>query len=361
MVKRIESKFIPTVAIPPGVTLKENIEYLGINQDEFAARIGITPKHLSQIITGVSPITYDTALKLEKIFGMKAEFWMNLESAYQLDKARIAEQHEIEEELKILKDIPYKEMINYGWISKETDKTRIVSNIRSFYKVASLRLVKNSYNVRFRQNTTKNKISDFGVIAWIRQAEIEGSKEDTSNFDKVSLEKLIPEFRKLTLEEPSVFYPKMKYLCSKCGVSLVLVESLPRTYINGATIWLNNKPILALSVRGKKADIFWFTFFHELAHILHHRKNQSSISIQDDEENEEIEANYLAGNYLIDEDKYKYFIQNMNYENIAIIAAYASRLNIATHILIGRLLHDKLIDFKYFNKYRPSFEIVTKE
>ena len=66
MVKRIESKFMPAVAIPPGITLKENIEYLGINQDEFAARIGITPKHLSQIINGASPITYDTALKLER-------------------------------------------------------------------------------------------------------------------------------------------------------------------------------------------------------------------------------------------------------------------------------------------------------
>lgn len=361
MVKRIENNFMPTIAIPPGITLKENIDYLGITQDEFALRIDMTPKHLSQIINGSAPITYDTALKLEKMFGTKAEFWMNLESAYQLDKARIQEQNELEEELKILKDMPYKEMTKFGWISKDTDKTKIVTSLRSFYKVSSLRLVKNSYNVRFRQSTTKNKISDYGVIAWIRQAEIEGIKEETNDFDKVKLEKLIPEFRRLTLEEPSVFYPKMKNLCSKCGVSLVLVESLPRTYINGATIWLNNKPILALSVRGKKADMFWFTFFHELAHILHHRKNQSRISIQDDEENEEVEADHIAGNYLIDESKYRYFIQNMNYENIAIIAAYAASLNIATHILIGRLLHDELIDFKYFNKYRPSFQIVKKE
>ena len=46
----------------------------------------------------------------------------------------------------------------------------------------------------------------------------------------------------------------------------------------GAAIWKNDKAILALTVRGKKADIFWFTFFHELAHLIHHGKKKIHIN-----------------------------------------------------------------------------------
>ncbi len=77
----------------------------------------------------------------------------------------------------------------------------------------------------------------------------------------------------MTLKEPAEFYPEMKRLCAECGVALVIVPYLSKTYICSATIWRNNKAILALSVRGgKRADIFWFTFFHELAHLINHSK-----------------------------------------------------------------------------------------
>lgn len=358
MGKKIENDFMPGVAIPPGITLKENIEYLGMSQTEFALRIGVSSKHLSEIVNGIAPLTYDTAMKLEKMFGAKAEFWMNLEASYQLDKARIQEEKELLQELEILKHIPYNEMSKFGWIKPEKDKKLRVINSRKFYRVSSLGLVCNTYAVKFRRVQTKNEISDYGVIGWLRKAEIEGEKSPVAEFDKYKLQSLIPMFRSLTLESPDVFYPKMKKLCAECGVALVLVESLPRTYINGATIWHNNKAILALSVRGRKADIFWFTFFHELAHILQHRKNHSHISIQDDRNKEEIEADELASNFLISNDHYDVFKTTMNYESINDINMYAKNIGIAPHILIGRLLHDKLIDFRYFNKYRPSFEIV---
>ncbi len=361
MGKTIENNFMPEIALPPGVTLKDNIEFLGITQEEFAAKIGITSKHLSQIINGTAPITYETALKLEKMFGTSASFWINLETNYQLHKARISEANEIEEELEILKSIPYKELCNYRWLPQEKDKKKRINHCRTFYQVSSLKHINNSYNVKFRQSTTKNKISDYSVIAWLRAAEIEGSKIEVVNFNKSKLEALIPLFRSFTLENPNVFFDKMRKLCSECGVALVLVPSLPRTYINGATIWSNGKAILALSVRGKKADIFWFTFFHELAHILHHRKNQSHVSIENDDTDEEVEADKIAGNYLINEEEYRYFIDNMDYCNINSIESYSKKINIASYILIGRLLHDKLIDFKYFSKYRPSFEIVISK
>ena len=89
MVNKNDNKFMPTVAIPPGSTVRENMEFLGMNQVELATRLDITQKHLSNVLNGNAPITYDTAIKLESVIGPSAEFWMNLESNYQLNKARL--------------------------------------------------------------------------------------------------------------------------------------------------------------------------------------------------------------------------------------------------------------------------------
>ena len=105
--KKDNNEFIPTIAIPPGETIRENMVLLGMTQEELAARLGITPKHLSNVINGNAPITYETALKLESIIGPSAQFWMNLETNYQLDKARLEKVEELNSDLKILKEIPY--------------------------------------------------------------------------------------------------------------------------------------------------------------------------------------------------------------------------------------------------------------
>ena len=63
MVNKDNMDFMPEVAIPPGETIRENMEFLGMDQEELAARLGITSKHLSNILNANAPITYETALK----------------------------------------------------------------------------------------------------------------------------------------------------------------------------------------------------------------------------------------------------------------------------------------------------------
>jgi HTH-type transcriptional regulator/antitoxin HigA len=358
--KKEDRNFAPEIAIPPGETIRENIEYLGMDQEELAARLGITPKHLSNILNGNASLTHEMALKLETVIGPSAQFWMNLENNYQLDKARLKKQEELNSDLEILKEIPYKKMSDYGWVESTTDKAERITNCREFFGVAKLSLIKQSYAVMYRKQKQKKEISDLGVLAWLRQAEIEGRSVEVEKFNKRKLKKLIPRFRELTLKEPSEFYPEMKRLCLECGIALVLVEDLPKTYICGATIWRNNKAILALSVRGKRADIFWFTFFHELAHLNNHSKKEFHISYENNVEKnvEEDEADKIAGNYLIPDELYQKFIQEYAYNDKRCIIEYSHGIGIAPCILVGRLLHDKLIDYRYYSDLRPSFMMV---
>ncbi len=68
--------------VPPGeILLREFLEPLEIAQAAFAKRIGVTAARLSEIIHGKRPVTMDTALRLERALGMKAESWLRMQLA----------------------------------------------------------------------------------------------------------------------------------------------------------------------------------------------------------------------------------------------------------------------------------------
>ena len=102
--KEENRNFMPSVAIAPGETIKENMLFLGMNQKELAMRLNITQKHLSNIMHGTSSITYEIALKLETVIGASVQFWVNLETNYQLHKARLKAQETLDVDLEILKN-----------------------------------------------------------------------------------------------------------------------------------------------------------------------------------------------------------------------------------------------------------------
>lgn len=89
MVNTKDTSFTPIEALPPGITIKENMKYLGMTQNGLAKRLEITEKHLSDILTGKSPLTHETSIKLESVIGPSAKFWMNLEANYQINKSRL--------------------------------------------------------------------------------------------------------------------------------------------------------------------------------------------------------------------------------------------------------------------------------
>ncbi|MCY4673362.1 MAG: HigA family addiction module antitoxin [Bacteroidetes bacterium] len=83
-------KWTPDYAIPPGWLLEEYLEVRGCSQAEFARRCGHSPKLISEIIAGKAPIELDTALQFEKVLGLSANVWVNIESIYRLLLAKEA-------------------------------------------------------------------------------------------------------------------------------------------------------------------------------------------------------------------------------------------------------------------------------
>ncbi len=85
------NQFVPDYAIAPGETLLDTIEALGMSQAELAERTGRSKKTINEIIKGKAPITPETALQLERVLSVPAQFWNDLGNNCRETVARIAQ------------------------------------------------------------------------------------------------------------------------------------------------------------------------------------------------------------------------------------------------------------------------------
>src|SRR5258706_7638545 len=111
-----DAPFAPDWTSPPGETLADILEERGWSQSEFAERTGYTEKHVSLLINGKASITEGTALKLERVVGSTAGFWLSREARYREALARAEEERSLEKEGAWLKKLPMKHMMQHGWI-----------------------------------------------------------------------------------------------------------------------------------------------------------------------------------------------------------------------------------------------------
>jgi addiction module HigA family antidote len=74
--------------IHPGEILADELAEIGITAKRLADVLEVPPNRVYQLLAGKRNVTADTALRLSQYFGMSADFWMNLQSTYELDLAR---------------------------------------------------------------------------------------------------------------------------------------------------------------------------------------------------------------------------------------------------------------------------------
>jgi len=340
--------FIPDYLVTPGEILEEYIEALGMTQVELSRRTGLAKKTINEIIRAKSPITPDTALKLERTLDRPAHFWSNLERQYQEDKTRIAEQKRMESYLEWLKGIPVNAMAKLGWIPKLNDKVDQLEAVLRFFGVASpdqWRIVWEGYQVAYRQ-TNRFQTRAESISAWLRQGEKQAQQLACASYDQRLFKKILDEIRFMTKEEnPEIFVPKLEKLCASAGVAVVFVPELPKTGVYGATKWIGGKPVIQLSLRYKSNDHLWFTFFHEAGHILKHGRKAVFIEGNGMDCEKEDEANAFASDRLIPPAKLKFFLQS-DHRTAKAIKDFAEEIGIASGIVLGRLQHDGIVPFK---------------
>jgi addiction module HigA family antidote len=353
------TEYQPARVSHPGKTLKETLKALGMKQPELAKRTGRPLKTINEIINGKASITSETAFQLETVLSVPATFWLNRQNQYDESLARNKQSVEMHQFIAWSEMFPIKEMIKWLGFPMHTNPIDRTKELLSFFGIASpLQWDKYWSGLKAHYRQRSNVSIDFPALSvWLRYGEIEAQKIECKEFSVTKFKSCLKDIKLLTTKSPEEFIPELTKLCASSGVAYVLVRDLPRTYVCGATRWLSsNKALIQQGIRYKTNGQFWFTFFHEAAHIIKHNSEGLILELSKNKVNKlENEANRFASDFLIPTKAYKAFILEEDFSRSS-IKAFAHSLKIAPGIIVGRLQHDEYIGFNNFNDMKQFFE-----
>lgn len=361
MSNTIEYKDI--VAFHPGYYIADVIEDLGVSQAEFATRLGTNTKTLSYLLNGQANITNDLAKKLSVMMGTSSEVWLNLQNTYDQKLIEIQQAKDFDEQADIAKLIDYKYFIEVAGLPNTKAINERIAYLCAWFKVSDLRIMLTpDFLVNYR--TGVKNVNEKNIInsrAWIQTAINFSHKIETNSYDADRLKSYLPELRSMTLQTPDVFMPRLRDIFAKCGVAFVLLPTLKNSGVNGAVKWVSDeRVVLAMNNRRLDADIFWFSLFHEIRHVLQKKLKTVFVSYGKDEIGElneklEEDANNFATNYLIPASAYRKFSPTKHISNSEIIT-FADSIGVDPGIVAGRLQLDGIIQQNRCSKFKKKYD-----
>jgi len=342
-------EYAPDYAVHPGEILGERLAAYGMSQAELAGRIGMSTKTLSQIVNGKAPVTPETAIQLERVLGVSARLWTALDANYRLYAARTAAAQQLAAHSEWARGFPYAELVRRGVVEATRNLSERANELLGFFGVGSVDAWEKEYGklqVAFRRSPAFNQ-SPEATACWLRLAELQAMATECAPFDERAFMSSLREARRISREPPAGFDVVLREQSAVAGVALVFVPELRTTHLSGATRWLNpDKAMLALSLRHKTDDHFWFSFFHEAGHLL--RDSKKAVYLDSGDEGfscvEEEQADRFACDFLIPPDAYRRFVAMHRYSESS-VCWFSDEIGIAPGIVVGRLQHDGHVPF----------------
>ena len=353
------------MAFHPGYYIAEIIEDMEITQAEFAIRMGTTPKTLSQLVNGQANISNDLAQKLSTMLGTSVEFWLNLQLTYDEKVIEISKAKELDAQIQMVALIDYSFFVKYANLPNTRSAAEKVASLCSYLKVADLRVfMKPDFLVNFRTGISHTEDKNtLNARIWLQTALNFAHNMQVDCFDANKLNDALPEIRRMTLQSPDVFLPRLRQIFSECGVAFVLLPYLKNSGINGAVKWISQEQVvLAMNDRKLNADTFWFSLFHEIRHVLQQKTKTVFISssvkeIQDINSKLEKDADTFSQNYLIPIKEYRAFAPS-RYTSDAEIIAFAHKIGIHPGVVAGRMQHDGVLPPNRCSQLKEKYRIV---
>jgi HTH-type transcriptional regulator/antitoxin HigA len=349
--------YTPREVSPPGATLRDLMEERGLTQIELARRLNRPKQAINEIVAGKKEITEETAIELERVLQVPAQFWLVRESHYREYLARQRDAQACKAHVPWLEQFPLKALQAAGILPAgrltATLKQELVDQLLRFFGVASPEGWAAQYDqmqAQFRRAKPAKQTDTAAITAWLRMGELAASRLQVADYSASALEAALPAMRALTLSRPEDIGPQLTRLCAQAGVALVFVAALPGTHVSGVARWAGGKPLIQLSLLGKWNDGFWFSFFHEVAHILKHPV-RGAVYLDDAsagatmQSPEEQEANRFATDCLVPRAR-QAELQALPITQAA-VEAFAAELGLHPGIVVGQLQHLGRVDYAH--------------
>jgi len=360
---------VPAETFSPGEFIRDELEARGWTQADLAQIMGRPLRLVNELIAGKKQITPDTARGLSQAFSDDDPlYWMNLDSAYRLANSQPADES-VARRSKLYSRFPVRELMKRNWIEPSDNLDVVEHRVCRFYRIKSI-----DEQPDFAHAA---KVTQAGVVqyderndlqwAWLYRAKELAEAAHSSPYSEPNLRKALVRLRALLVAPEEL--RQLPTILAEAGVRFVIVEFLPGAKIDGAAFWLNDTPVIALSIRFDRVNNFWFVLRHEIEHILN-RDGQVTIDVELTERlqskgalpPEEILANAAAAEFLIPKSELDSFIIRVRplYSEQRILL-FAKRIGVHPGIVVGQLQHRDEIPYTHFHKHLVKIrEIVTQ-
>lgn len=351
-----QNEYFPQSVPHPGETLAEKLEELNMGPKEFAVRTGKPEKTITAVLKGTSSITPDMAVLFENVLHIPAHFWLNKQQRYDEFVARTKSKATIKIAVDWAKNFPVAEMIKKGWLTGKENVEEKTEALLQYFRISNPAAWEEYYfgqklklDFRISLNTTQEP---YAISAWLRQGEILSESISSVEYDEKKFRDLLPEIKTLMATDSKPF-KKLQEKCLSAGVKLVYTPNLPKAPISGATRWLNDIPLIQLSGRYNRIDSFWFTFFHEVGHILLHGKKEIFLEAVDytgKDDSKEAEADAFAIKWTLSESEEAEIMEVFQIDD-EVVERFAKKFNTHPAMIVGRLRHKGMKSQKFGRKY----------
>lgn len=332
---------VPAEVFPPGEFLREELEARGWSQQELADILDRPPRLISELIAGKRAVTPETARGLADAFGTSAEYWMNLESQYQLSKLK-AGSNSVTRKALLYGKFPVREMLRRGWVIASDNIDVLEDRFCQFFGIKSLDQEPTLSHAAKKTNATD------GVtplqLAWLFRVRLMASQQKIPAYSPKKLQVAIEELKKLTVApEETRHVPRV---LANAGVRLVFVEPMAGSKMDGACFWLNDdKPVIGMTLRFDRIDNFWFVLRHEIEHVLR-EDGKSGEGVLDSEVGEsrddlpecEVLANAAGADFCVPKNELDHFVARVQpYFSEQKILLFAQRIGVHPGLVVGQL------------------------
>jgi HTH-type transcriptional regulator/antitoxin HigA len=340
-------------AFPPGEFIKDELDARGWTQDVLADITGVSAPAISNIIKGKRAISVDIASGLAAAFDTTAQFWMNLETSYQLWTETRADE-KVARKARLYASAPLTELAKRQWIELSKDIDELEERVLRFLDKKSID-DPSPLVYATKKSTEKANPSQ---VAWVHRAK---HLAPGIRAEKFSDEGFAVALRKLKdIRKNSEDIREIAKILVDGGVRLILIEGLPKGRIDGATFWLDKySPVVVLSMRYDRLDHFWFVLMHELGHVAN-RDALDGLPILDinlvgddsipfDEKSDiEKRADQFAESFLVEKVEMQKFINRYGplYSKQK-IKNFAARIGVHPAIVLGQLQFRKEVDWTH--------------
>lgn len=336
-----------------GPILKDYLGYHRISQSDFAKRLGITQKHMNEILNNKAEISVELMLAFNLITDIDVDLiWQAEEEKriYLYLKEKFQDGKKLKE---YLKSFSIKELKDKGWLKFKDEKSLIQVCI-DLFKFLSIKNF-DTLNDYSEQSILykKNNLADMNkVMLWIKHCDSLINGLNICKYDKNKFVNLIDDLKILSLEK---FDENNIVKClNKYGIYLVIEDALNGTKIRGCMMVKADNPVIYLTKLYKDKASFYFALYHELGHVKSDYNKAKSKVIIDEDDFLEKRADEFALNMMIRPSIWNEIIKDKNN-----VLSICEENNIPVCFGVWRLAKEDYIDYtsKLYNNYREKIDI----